>query len=58
MRAAVVTLELLGLLLAAGAALLGVGGLVDWWAGLAAAAVVVLVGAWLADRRLEAGDRR
>lgn len=52
----VTVLELLGLLLLAAAALVAAWTYVGLWAGLLAAAVVVLASAWLLDRNLR-GDR-
>lgn len=48
----VTVLELLGLLLIAAAAAVAAWTYVGLWAGLAAAGVVVLIDAWLLDRRL------
>jgi len=53
---AVAVLELLGLLLVAAAAGVAVATYVALWAGLLAAGLVVLAGAFLADRNLR-GDR-
>lgn len=53
---AVATLELLGLLLVAAAAGAAAWTYVGLWAGLLAAGVVVLAGAWLAERNLRVGQ--
>ena len=48
----VATLELLGLLLVAGAAGVAAWTYVGLWAGLLAAGVVVIAGAWLMERNV------
>ena len=50
----VAALELLGLLLLAGAAFVAAWTYVGLWAGLAAGAVVVLTGAWAMERNATA----
>ena len=50
------SLEILGLLLVAGAAFEAAWTYVGLWAGLLAAGIVVLASAWLIDRNLR-GDR-
>ena len=50
----VAALELLGLLLLAGAAFVAAWTYVGLWAGLAAGAVVVLAGAWAMERNATA----
>ena len=53
------SLELLGLLLIAAAAFVAAWTYVGPWAGLLAAGIVVLAGAWVADRnvRVQAPER-
>lgn len=52
----VLGLEMLGLLLVAAGAAVGVTALVGLWAGLLAAGVVVLAGAWWADSMTKPKD--